>query len=194
MRSFLFLIALSLSSVGQAQHPAHTQDDTGAARPSARQFDFLLGEWRLKVTPKVGGMAALIHGTPELVGTWRAARTFGGQGIEDELRISDASGNPSTWARSLRVFSPSDNSWRSATVDAQRVRAWTGTASWRDGEMWQDIRSVDGEGTPDQVRTRFYEISRTGFRVRQDRSYDDGKSWDEGVLDMVATPASSTAQ
>ena len=44
------------------------------APAEAKQFDFLLGQWELEVHPKVSSLAAMIHGTPKLVGTWKAWR------------------------------------------------------------------------------------------------------------------------
>jgi hypothetical protein len=185
MRSLLMCVLLAASAAVSGQHPAPTP----AAQPGAesRQFDFLLGEWRLVVTPRVSGLAAMLHGTPELVGTWRASRTFGGLGIEDELRISDDSGNPNAWIRTLRIFSSREQAWQTASVDAQRARASTGSATWRDDGMWVESRGVDAEGNAYRTRSLFHAITPDAFRVRQDRSHDDGASWDEGVLEMRAT-------
>src|SRR4051812_21554394 len=87
-----------------AQHGA-----TGSARPAltpareAGQFDFLIGQWDLVVTPKANSLAAKIHGSPTFLGMWKAWRAVDGFGVEDELRIMDRSGNPSSLSHALRV-------------------------------------------------------------------------------------------
>src|ERR1041384_7768017 len=76
-------LALLLPTVLTAQHSA-----SSSARPAltpakeASQFDFLIGQWELVVTPKVNSLAAKIHGAPTFVGTWKAWRAVDGFGVE----------------------------------------------------------------------------------------------------------------
>jgi hypothetical protein len=44
------------------------------------------------------------------------------------------------------------------------------------------------------VRTRFFAISADAFRMQQDRSTDNGQTWDEGVIaiDAHRSAASTT--
>jgi hypothetical protein len=186
MRRFAVLFAL-LAAAGSA-----TAADTPPA--GAQQFDFILGEWKLDVHPKVSGLAAMIHGAPTLVGSWRAWRVLDGRAIEDELRIVDGSGNPVALNRSLRIFTTSEQRWQSSGIDAYHGRASAGSGTFNDGELKLEGRSSDAAGNPVLTRTRFFAISADAFRMQQDRSTDNGQTWEEGVISIDAkrTAASAT--
>lgn len=182
----LILFALlSLPLPGSAQHPEPAAASVRSSEP--HQFDFLVGDWRLIVRPRINALAAMIHGAPELLGTWHAERTFAGRGLQDEFRITDASGNPAGWVRTLRIYDSESQRWKQASVDVVRARATAGTAEWRDGEMWQTTETVDHQGVPSLLRTRFHSIQADQFSVQQDRSYDGGKTWDEAIQTITAT-------
>jgi hypothetical protein len=177
-----------------AQHGA-----PGAARPAltpakeASQFDFLIGQWELVVTPKVNSLAAKIHGAPTLLGTWKAWRAVDGFGIEDELRIMDRSGNPSALGEMLRVYSANDRQWIITGVDVYRGRASSAKGDWQNGAMVIIGQGVDEEGKPYQLRTRFFDITPAAFVFQQDRSSDGGKSWDEALLKITAKRVAAAA-
>lgn len=177
---------LVLSAPLRAQHTASPPPAPGASSPEQAQFDFLIGEWTLVVTPKVSGLVAAIHGAPRLVGAWKASRAFDGRGIEDELRIMDRSGNPSALSHSLRVYDASAHHWVSASLDVFRTRANESVGEFRDGAMVVTSRGVDADGKPSLNRSRFFEITPGSFRFQQDRSSDDGRTWTEGVVKMDA--------
>ena len=189
LRTFLLLALLSLAVPSLAQHGPGQPGPAAGPAPEARQFDFLAGEWTLAVEPKVSSLAAMIHGAPKLAGTWRAKRSFDGHGIEDELRIVDASGNPVTYSRAMRIWSPAEQRWLVTALDVYRARFTSGTATWKDGEMLQSGSGMDREGKPYATRTRFHDISSAGFTMTQDRSSDGGTEWDEAVLVVRATRA-----
>lgn len=181
-------------------HPVQVMAQHGSsARPAvtapaeAAQFDFLIGQWELEVKPKVGGLAAMIHGAPRLVGTWKAWRAFDGFGVDDELRIVDASGNPSSLTHAMRIYDRNAGHWKVTAVDVYRSRVTSATAQWQDGEMRLEGRGVDAEGKPYVTRTRYHDIGPDRFTLEQDRSTDDGQSWDEGVLVIEATRVAATA-
>lgn len=172
-------IALLITFAGLA----HAQE---AVPPEAAQFDFLVGQWELEVTPKVGGLVAMIHGTPRLVGSWKAWKAFDGHGVDDELRIVDASGNPRSLSHSQRVFDAKARRWLVSGLDVYRARFGSSSGQWQGGEMRLEGSGQTHDGKPVLTRTRFYEISADGFRMRQDRSTDNGASWEEGTLTVVA--------
>jgi len=178
----LVAVALLAGSVGaRAQHAVAT-----VAAPEATQFDFLVGQWDLEVTPKINGLVAMIHGTPHFVGSWKAWRAFDGFGVDDELRVVDASGNPVNLSHTLRVYDAKTRRWALETLDVYGARFVAGTAQWQGGEM----HVTGGGSTPDGKaylsRTTFSEIGPDHFKLRQDRSYDNGASWDEGVTTISA--------
>ena len=187
-------VGLLLPTLAFAQHAP-----SGAGRPAltpakeASQFDFLIGQWELVVTPKVNSLAAKIHGAPTFVGTWKAWRAVDGFGVEDETRILDRSGNPTALGQALRVYSANERRWLMTSIDAYRGKATSGTGEWKGTEMVITGRAVDEEGKPLQTRTRFFEITPTSFKYQQDRSSDGGKSWDEGILKIAAKRVAASA-
>lgn len=181
------VIALAAPASLPAQHRAGGPPTPAFAAPrEATQFDFLIGQWELVVMPKVSGLAARIHGAPRLLGTWKAWKAFDGFGIEDELRIIDASGNPSSLSHTLRVFDPTARRWTMTALDVYRTRFSAATAEWGNGEMVSTHNSTDSEGKPMVVRSRFHAITAGSFRYQQDRSSDGGRTWNEGVLKIDA--------
>lgn len=188
--STLGMLALfAFPSAAAAQHAGGTvAAGPPVHRPPAEvsQYDFLVGQWELVVRPKVAGLAARIHGAPRVLGTWKAEKSLDGWGIEDEMRLVDGSGNPLSLAKSIRVYDASARRWSQSTLDVYRGRFTSATAEWRDGTMQLSSRGTDAEGRPYVMRTRFYDVTPTSFKFQQDRSVDDGKTWDEAVLRIEA--------
>ena len=185
---------LALPVAAPAQHPG----GTAAARPSrppreATQYDFLVGQWELTVTPKVSGLAARIHGVPKLRGTWKAWRALDGWGIEDEVRVVDESGNPRSLMHNVRVYDATAHHWTLVAVDAYRQAVTQAAAQWQGGEMVGQGQGVDGEGKAYVSRSRIGRITPTSFRYQLDRSYDGGRTWTEGLTVMEAKRVSATA-
>ena len=170
----------------QAQHGGASPSALPTAPAEARQFDFLVGNWEITVRPKVSSLAARIHGQPTMPGTWRATRSFDGWGIDDELRILDAGGNTRSLTRALRVYDPSAQRWTMTTLDVYRSRFTPSTATWQDNAMTVTSSGTDQEGKAYITRGRFYDISAAGFKWQQDRSYDNGQTWDEAILRIEA--------
>ncbi|MDC8011810.1 hypothetical protein [Tahibacter soli] len=175
-RLFAFLLCLFAPLAACAQSPAPTN-------APANGFDFLIGEWSLDVRVKVSGLAAWIHGTPKLTGTLRAWRTA--DGIDDELRIVDASGNPRSTTRSRRTFDAATARWSIASLDPYDARDGAASARLEDGEMRVEGSYRKGDART-LTRTRYYAIAPDAFRLRQDRSTDDGATWDEGAFEYDA--------
>lgn len=188
---FALALALSLPGAGFAQY-AQAVSAAAAAPTEAKQFDFLLGQWELEVHPKVSGLVAMIHGTPRLVGTWKAWRAVDGLGIEDEMRIVDASGNPISLSRAQRVYVAAEGLWKISGHDVTRGRSSEAKGKWQDGEMHVEGYSTDASGKT-LTRTRYYDITANAFHMRQDRSTDDGQTWEEGSLTIDAKRAAATA-
>lgn len=178
MHRRLFTVLLLLAPLAAvAQSPA-------AAPAPAGGFDFLLGDWSVEVQVKVSGLAAWIHGAPKLVGTLKARRTA--EGIEDELAIVDASGNPRGSNRTLRRFDAAAGRWSISNADAYHAREGRAQA-WQDGSEMRVEGSYTEDGKTTLTRSRYYAIGADRFRFRQDRSYDQGASWDENVFAFDAT-------
>jgi len=187
--TFLFACANGAS----AQHAPGPARPATSAAAEAHQFDFMIGQWEVEATPKSSSLAAMIHGVPKLVGTWKAWRAFDGFGIDDELRIVDASGNPMSLSHAMRVYSAGESRWTATTMDVYRGRAAISNGAMQGSEIVMHGTGTDAEGKPTLTRAHYTDITPDGFRVQQDRSADNGQTWDEAVLVIVAKRVSATA-
>ena len=154
------------------------------AAPEARQFDFLIGQWPVSGEVKTSGLVALIHGRPKLVGSWKAWRVADGHGIEDELTLTDPAGNPSSAVHYMRTFSREENSWKITGRNITTGSAPPATARWQGDEMLMMGNGTSPEGKRYRSRTHFAAITAVSFRVVQDRSYDEGKTWEAAVVTL----------
>jgi len=179
--------------------PASVQGQHGAPAPvrtpprEASQFDFLVGQWEVVAQPHVSGLAARIHGSPKLPGIWKAWRGLDGWGIEDELRLTDESGNPRLLSHCVRLYVPEGGQWSQMSLDVYRSTFQASMAEWRDGEMHIETRGTDAEGRPFVTRSRFRDIRPDRFVFQQDRSFDDGRTWTENFLKIEAKRVAATA-
>lgn len=174
-------LAVSVSTL-QAQHgSAQPVTDTKPPR-DASQFAFLIGQWDVTVKPKATTLAARIHGAPKLLGTWRAWRALEGWGIEDELRIVDAAGNPQNYTHFLRVYDGASRRWNVSALDVYRGRFTTSNAEWKGDVMLTSSQGTDPEGKAFSSRVTFSRITPSSFRYQQDRSTDGGRTWVEAFL------------
>jgi hypothetical protein len=154
----------------------------------------LIGQWEITVQPQATTLAARIHGAPKLGGTWKAWRAFDGFGIEDEMRIVDASGNPVSLTHAVRIYDPAAKRWSISGLDVYRTRFSASTATWtKEGEMVATGTGTDPEGKPSMTRTRYFEISPTGFRMEQDRSADNGATWTKAAIRITAKKVAPAA-
>jgi hypothetical protein len=186
------MLACSMSVLAQPEvEPA--APPAVAAAVEATQFDFLIGQWNVEVHPKINSLAAMIHGTPRLVGIWKAQRAADGLGIEDELRVVDGSGNPLSSNRVRRTYDKVQARWTISETDAQRGRSSAATGQFIGGEMHLEGHYTDPEGKLTLTRTRYFNITADSFRMQQDRSTDNGQSWDEAALTIDARRVTAAA-
>jgi hypothetical protein len=177
------LVVFALFVVGtsaQAQHgggpaPSHT------APAEAAQYSFLVGQWDLVVKPAATGLAQKIHGTPKLIGTWKAWREFDGWGVEDELRITDASGNPVGLNHAMRYYDATLNKWRGIGLDVYRSVVTNSIAEMRGTVMVSNSSGRDPDGKAYLSRARYTDITPNSFTFVQEKSEDNGKTWDENL-------------
>ncbi|WP_457419801.1 hypothetical protein [Roseateles sp. P5_E7] len=191
MKALVLSLVLAVAGIAHAQHG--TASASAIAPAEAAQFDFLVGQWELEVSPKVSGLGAMIHGAPKLVGSWKAWKSFDGYGLDDELRILDASGNPTALSHSQRIFDAKTKRWLVSGLDVYRARFGSSSGQWQNGEMLLEGSGQNAEGKPMLTRTRFLEIAADRFKMRQDRSLDNGANWEEGTLTVVAKRISRKA-
>ena len=186
-RSFFSLMLLACATSAFSQQPAPPAASASATIPvEAHQFDFLIGQWQVDVHPKVSSLVAMIHGTPHIVGTWTAARAADGLGIEDDLHIVDGSGNPISSNHTVRAYDGAEQQWKVSGQDAANKRGSESHGHLQGGVMLLEGRYVDAQGNVTLTRTRYFDIAADSFRMQQDRSTDNGQSWDEAVLTIDA--------
>ena len=164
------------------------------APAEAKQFDFLVGQWEITVVPRISGLAARIHGIPKLIGTWRAWRGLDGWGIEDEMRITDESGNPVGFAHAVRFYDANAHRWIAQTLDVVRGGFTPSTAEWKNGRMESMSKGTNGEGKVYAQRGRYTDITPTSFRFQQERSFDEGRTWDVTLTIEAKRVAASAAR
>lgn len=174
------MIFIAVPLAARAQHSADGAAPglTAAAPREAAQFDFLVGQWELDVRPTVNTLAARIHGAPKMLGSWKAWRALDGWGVTDELRITDAAGNPRSFTHAVRLYDATARRWRIAGVDVYRGVVTSTTAEWKDGVMTIMSTGNDAEGKNFVSRTRYSDLTATSFKFRQERSYNDGGKWE----------------
>ena len=191
MRSALLLLSL-LPAALAAQHGATSSLVTTAPK-EASQLAFLVGQWELVATPAATSLATRIHGVPKLIGSWKASRALDGFGIEDDLRLGDKSGNPLLFSHAVRLYDAASRRWIISALDVYRATFSSSTGEWRDGQFIVTSRNTDPAGQAYLSRSKFHDITADSFQWQQDRSTDDGKSWTEGTLKIVAKRAAPAA-
>lgn len=177
---FVVLSLIVVASSAQAQHgggpaPSHTPP------AEATQYNFLVGQWDLVVKPAATGLAQKIHGTPKLIGTWKAWREFDGFGIESELRITDASGNPMSLTRGMHFYDETTKKWKSVGLDVYRGVFTNAVAEMRGSVMVSNSAGRDAQGKAYLSRARYTDITPNSFTFIQERSMDNGKTWDDNL-------------
>jgi len=187
LRSTILALMIGCAGFASAQ-----QGPTGP-RPEAKQFDFLIGQWELEVHPKADTLMAKIHGAPQLTGIWKAWRAFDGFGVDDEIRIIDKSGNPVGLSHAMRAYSNSESGWLVVSLDAYRGRIVESKGQLQGGEMVLSGKGTDPEGKPVLTRARYSQITADSFHLQNDRSADNGATWDEAVLVIDAKRVGAAA-
>jgi len=187
LRSTILAVLITCASAASAQQTPTTP------RPEARQFDFLVGQWELEVHPKVDSLMAKIHGAPQLTGVWKAWRAFDGFGVDDEIRIIDKSGNPVGLSHAMRAYSSAESSWVVVSVDVYRGRITESKGQLQDADIVLNGKGTDPEGKPVLTRARYSKITADSFHLQNDRSADNGATWDEAVLVIDAKRVGAAA-
>jgi hypothetical protein len=191
--AYIAVVASLVCGIPRSSFAQHSSGPAVAPVPhEASQLDFLIGKWDLVVQPVSTSLAARIHGLPSLAGTWSAWRVFDGRGLEDEVRITDASGNPRALSHTVRMFDPKSAHWIATALDVFAASFITLELEWKDNALTSTSHGTDANGAAYVGRSRIYEITPTTFLVQQERSMDNGKTWQE-TLHMQAKRVSAIA-
>ena len=177
----IVIAALIMPAASHAQHGGSQPSIVTTAPKEASQFNFLVGQWALDVKPAANTLAQRIHGTPKLRGTWKAWRALDGFGVEDELRITDASGNPMSLTHAVRFYDGTARRWRSSTIDVYRGVFTSSTAEVRGNQIVVSSQGTGSDGKPYLSRGTYSDITPGGFTFKSERSTDNGKSWNSNL-------------
>lgn len=192
--ALVLLLIVSVPGVVSGQHAGASNGATTlVAPPEATQFNFLIGQWEVSAKPKATTLGQRVHGVRPLLGTWKAWRALDGWGLEDELRLTDASGNPLLLQHTVRFYDRAARHWANSAIDVYKgIRTQT-TAERRGTDLIVSGRGTDEEGRAYISRGTFSKVTTSGFTYRLDRSTDGGKSWTEGVLVIEAKRVAASA-
>lgn len=190
-RSTIAALLMLSPTLVAAQHPSGAPASRSIPA-DAKQFDFLVGQWELVVKPQAVSLGQRIHGVPKMLGTWKAWRSLDGWGITDELRITDESGNPRGLSYAVRMYDPTSRRWSINTADVYRSVFTSSASEWKDNRMTTASKGTDAEGKAYVGRSRYHDITPMSFRFQQERSFDDGKTWNQ-TLTIEAKRVAATA-
>ena len=151
------------------------------APPETGQFSFIIGTWHCKtrfMTPD----GTISEGEATWIGQW----ALDGWAIKDDWFSTGPDGKPFQ-GFNIRSFNPKTRKWDNRWLPQV-------TLQWRyyESEMVGDTMVMTGGAGKDANgaftdRITFYNISENSWSWRKDRSYDGGKTWNEGVGFIEAT-------
>jgi len=191
-------IALVIASLACAPSLASQHAGAAAASPTVApkegaQFDFLIGQWEVVAKPLAKTLGQKIHGVQKLPGVWKASRALDGWGIEDELRLTDASGNPRLLMHTIRYYDSNARKWNLSAIDVYKGIVSTSAAELKGKQMIASGQGKEADGGAYLSRGWFTNITAQTFTYRLDRSYDNGKTWTEGLTTIDAKRTAATA-
>lgn len=141
----------------------------GELPPESSQYDFLIGEWDIKVVSydKDG------NASEPMKGIWWSKYLHGGRVLFDDVVLFDGEGKLHPGFPSLRTYSPKLGAWVSqhmAPLATQALCSNVGT--WENGEMHINSKCLRTDGTVQHYsRIRFYNITDSYF----DYTWEDSK-------------------
>lgn len=139
------------------------------------QFDFLIGDWNVQITwfPP--------QGEPNTY-----AAKWHNHWINDGFDVMQEWRGPYITGTEFRHFDPALGYWVGRNLYVGR--SWVDTTARIEGENMVVV--IEG-GNPQEGaflnRETYYDISPNQWRMKSDRSFDDGNTWEKGRYEMIAT-------
>jgi hypothetical protein len=144
------------------------------APPESKQFDFLLGKWKVSATVFNPDGTVL----RQYAASWEAKSLNAGRMIMDDYRAQMPNGMDVSSFVTLRTWSPATGRWEIAGLSAHQPAIpmqWHG--QWQDDEMRLDAKGQDQQGQIIETRIRFRAITATNFSWESHASRDGGQTW-----------------
>ncbi len=154
-----------------------TGERNSKAASQLSEFDFVIGDWDAEITWQAAGR-------PPLTDTahWHNHWVVNGQVVMQEWR------GPYITGAELRAYDPNLGKWTGRNVYPGGPEPWHNTtAEFVDGKMVVIIEGVKDERGAYLNRETYYEIAADSFKMKSDRSYDGGKTWEKGAYQMTCT-------
>lgn len=184
----LFLVPTNLSAVAQSEQnsppiiyqpnpdsPVGERNLKGA--PQLGEFDFVIGDWDAAITWQAPGQPPLNY-----VAHWHNHWVINGLVVMQEWR-----GRYITGAE-LRAYDPKLGEWTGQNIYPGSPVPWHKTsAKFKDGKMVVVIEGNADERGAYLNRETYYDIADDSFKMKSDRSYDGGKTWEKGAYRMTCT-------
>jgi hypothetical protein len=150
------------------------------APPELSQFAFLIGEWQCDVRVKRDDGSWRTYEA-----TWIGRYILDGYVISDEYRMTDQRGELVVYGVNIRSYNVEKNTWVMRWLDATR-------------SLWVELGPEELGGvriTPDTIsfhlidrfapdalsRVTFSHMTADGFRWREEKSLDRGRTWTDFV-------------
>jgi len=139
------------------------------------QFDFVIGDWDVEITffPPQG--EAVTYNA-----RWHNHWIIDGFVVMQEWRGPYATG------AEFRAWDAQAKRWSGRNIYAGKE--WHQThADYVDGKMIVYIEDASDKSGSFINRETYFDIEADSFKMKSDRSYDEGESWEKGRYEMVAT-------
>jgi len=149
-----------------------------AKAPAATgEFDFVIGDWDAVITWTPPGGQSQTYSAK-----WHNHWIVDGFVVMQEWR------GPYLTGAEIRAYNPSLKQWvgQNIYVGGQWKRT---TAIFEDGMMKVIIEAGEDKRGTFLNRETYYDIEKEAFKMKSDRSYDEGKTWEQGRYSMVVTRA-----
>jgi hypothetical protein len=150
------------------------------APPELSQFAFLIGSWRCEVCVKGTDGA-----WQRYEATWVGRYILDGYVIADEYRMTNELGELVVHGMNFRSYHVTNKSWMMRWLDATRS-SWVELGSERLGGVQVSPETITFKlvdlFAPDAIsRVTFSNMSADHFTWREDKSVDQGTTWNEFV-------------
>lgn len=139
------------------------------------QFDFVIGDWDATITWQAQGGEPLTYNA-----RWHNHWVIDGQVVMQEWR------GPFITGAELRAFNAATGTWSGQNIYPGSPEPWhKTTAEFKDGAMVVTIHDVKDQRGTFLNRETYFDISENSFRMKSERSYDDGETWEKGSYEMI---------